>query len=63
MWGQHDGVCELCPGVGVLSGCLGRLCESECGLSGQTMSAEAGLIHVGWWKFGVLLRHAHFGEE
>lgn len=51
MWGQYDDVCELCPGVGVLSGCLRRPCESECGHSGQTMSAEAGLIHVGWWKF------------
>lgn len=47
MWGPHDGVCELCPGVGVLSGCLGRPCESECGYSGQTESAEAVLIHVG----------------
>lgn len=45
-------VCELVwPGMGVLNGCLESLCESESGYSGQAMSAEVGLIHVGWWKY------------
>lgn len=43
--------CELvCPGMGVLNGCLERLCENECGHSEQAVSAEVVLNHVGWSK-------------
>lgn len=49
----------MCSGVGVLSGYLGRPCESECVYSGQTMPAEAGLILVGWRKFDECCEGMH----
>lgn len=36
--------------MGVLNGCLERLCENECGHSEQAVSAEVVLNHVGWSK-------------
>ena len=55
--------CELvCPGMGVLNGCLERLCENECEHSGQAVSAEVGLKHVGWSKHDESVTQAEDGK-